>query len=100
MRTSIGYRPSPLVSARSFPAPASPTPLPALLDRLFPDRHGLGPPAHYPGRVTGAVSAPDPYAGGHRMLRVLLILVPLGLSVYAFIDCLSTDERDIRYMPK
>ncbi|MFJ4920162.1 PLDc N-terminal domain-containing protein [Streptomyces sp. NPDC088725] len=34
------------------------------------------------------------------MLRVLMILVPLGLSVYAFIDCLSTDEKEIRLLPK
>ncbi|MFJ2648563.1 PLD nuclease N-terminal domain-containing protein [Streptomyces sp. NPDC087420] len=34
------------------------------------------------------------------MLRVLMILVPLGLSIYAFIDCLTTDEKDVRYLPK
>lgn len=34
------------------------------------------------------------------MLRVLMFLVPLALSIYAFIDCLSTDEKHIRYMPK
>lgn len=34
------------------------------------------------------------------MLRVLLFLVPLALSVYAFIDCISTPEDDIRHMPK
>ncbi|AQW52516.1 PLD nuclease N-terminal domain-containing protein [Streptomyces violaceusniger] len=34
------------------------------------------------------------------MLRVLMILVPLALSIYAFIDCISTDEQDIRYIPK
>jgi len=34
------------------------------------------------------------------MLRVLMILVPLGLSIYAFIDCITTDEKDIRYIPK
>jgi hypothetical protein len=34
------------------------------------------------------------------MLRVLMFVVPLALSVYAFIDCISTDERDIRHMPK
>ncbi|KUJ65871.1 hypothetical protein ACZ90_42650 [Streptomyces albus subsp. albus] len=34
------------------------------------------------------------------MLRVLLILVPLALSIYAFIDCLTTDEQDVRYIPK
>ncbi|MYV55529.1 PLD nuclease N-terminal domain-containing protein [Streptomyces sp. SID3212] len=34
------------------------------------------------------------------MLRVLMILVPLGLSIYAFIDCLTTDEQDVRYLPK
>ncbi|MDC0767383.1 PLD nuclease N-terminal domain-containing protein [Streptomyces sp. HD] len=34
------------------------------------------------------------------MLRVLMFLVPLALSVYAFIDCISTKEEDIRHMPK
>jgi hypothetical protein len=34
------------------------------------------------------------------MLRVLMILVPLGLSIYAFIDCVTTDEKEIRYLPK
>ncbi|MGP4044721.1 PLD nuclease N-terminal domain-containing protein [Streptomyces sp. 2A115] len=34
------------------------------------------------------------------MLRVLMILVPLALSIYAFIDCISTDEKEIRYIPK
>ncbi|TVL93537.1 PLD nuclease N-terminal domain-containing protein [Streptomyces sp. SAJ15] len=34
------------------------------------------------------------------MLRVLLILVPLALSIYAFIDCITTDEQDVRYIPK
>ncbi|MFD7612032.1 PLDc N-terminal domain-containing protein [Streptomyces sp. NPDC059828] len=34
------------------------------------------------------------------MLRVLMFLVPLALSVYAFIDCISTDEKEIRYIPK
>lgn len=34
------------------------------------------------------------------MLRVLLFLVPLALSIFAFIDCITTDEKDIRYIPK
>jgi hypothetical protein len=34
------------------------------------------------------------------MLRLLMFVVPLALSVYAFIDCISTDEQDIRHMPK
>lgn len=34
------------------------------------------------------------------MLRVLMILVPLALSIYAFIDCVTTDERHVRHMPK
>jgi hypothetical protein len=34
------------------------------------------------------------------MLRVLMFLVPLALSVYAFIDCISTKDEDVRYMPK
>ncbi|MFI5758276.1 PLD nuclease N-terminal domain-containing protein [Streptomyces sp. NPDC051569] len=34
------------------------------------------------------------------MLRVLMILVPLALSIYAFIDCITTDETEIRFLPK
>lgn len=34
------------------------------------------------------------------MLRVLMFLIPLALSVYAFIDCISTKEDDIRHLPK
>ncbi|MFE9920035.1 PLD nuclease N-terminal domain-containing protein [Streptomyces sp. NPDC005774] len=34
------------------------------------------------------------------MLRVLMFLIPLALSVYAFIDCISTTDEDIRHMPK
>ncbi len=34
------------------------------------------------------------------MLRVLMVLVPLALSIYAFIDCITTDEKQIRYIPK
>ncbi|MFI6929801.1 PLD nuclease N-terminal domain-containing protein [Streptomyces sp. NPDC050287] len=34
------------------------------------------------------------------MLRVLMFLVPLALSVYAFIDCISTKDDDVRHMPK
>ncbi|MGC9498374.1 PLD nuclease N-terminal domain-containing protein [Streptomyces sp. WG7] len=34
------------------------------------------------------------------MLRVLMFVVPLALSVYAFIDCISTKDADIRHMPK
>ncbi|MFJ4688056.1 PLD nuclease N-terminal domain-containing protein [Streptomyces sp. NPDC088789] len=34
------------------------------------------------------------------MLRLLMFLVPLALSVYAFIDCISTKDEDIRHMPK
>ncbi|MFE9622519.1 PLD nuclease N-terminal domain-containing protein [Streptomyces sp. NPDC006527] len=34
------------------------------------------------------------------MLRVLMFLVPLALSVYAFIDCISTKDDEIRHMPK
>jgi hypothetical protein len=34
------------------------------------------------------------------MLRVLMFLIPLALSVYAFIDCISTKDEDVRHMPK
>lgn len=34
------------------------------------------------------------------MLRVLMILVPLALSIFAFIDCVTSDEKEIRYLPK
>ncbi|MBC9727812.1 PLD nuclease N-terminal domain-containing protein [Streptomyces sp. TRM68367] len=34
------------------------------------------------------------------MLRVLMFLIPLALSVYAFIDCISTKDDEVRHMPK
>ncbi|MFJ2441035.1 PLD nuclease N-terminal domain-containing protein [Streptomyces sp. NPDC087658] len=34
------------------------------------------------------------------MLRVLMFLVPLALSVYAFIDCITTEEKEVRFLPK
>jgi len=34
------------------------------------------------------------------MIRVLLILLPLALGIYAFIDCLTTDEKKVRGLPK
>jgi hypothetical protein len=34
------------------------------------------------------------------MLRVLMFLIPLALSVYAFIDCISTKDEDVRHLPK
>ncbi|WP_128376003.1 PLD nuclease N-terminal domain-containing protein [Streptomyces cavernae] len=34
------------------------------------------------------------------MLRVLMILVPLALSIYAFIDCVTTQDDHVRHMPK
>ncbi|MFJ8000135.1 PLD nuclease N-terminal domain-containing protein [Streptomyces sp. NPDC096310] len=34
------------------------------------------------------------------MLRVLMILVPLALSIYAFIDCITTEEQEVKYLPK
>ncbi|MFJ5261614.1 PLD nuclease N-terminal domain-containing protein [Streptomyces sp. NPDC088387] len=34
------------------------------------------------------------------MLRLLMFLVPLALSIYTFIDCISTKDEDIRHMPK
>lgn len=35
------------------------------------------------------------------MIRVLLLgLLPLALGVYTFIDCLTTDEKKVRGLPK
>ncbi|OPC82518.1 hypothetical protein B4N89_17640 [Embleya scabrispora] len=34
------------------------------------------------------------------MIRVLLLLLPLAVGIYAFIDCLTTDERKVRSLPK
>lgn len=34
------------------------------------------------------------------MLRVLMYLVPLALTVYAFIDCLNTPEDEAKHLPK
>ncbi|RBM17888.1 PLD nuclease N-terminal domain-containing protein [Streptomyces sp. PT12] len=34
------------------------------------------------------------------MLRVLLILVPLALVIYALVDCITSDDEDIKHLPK
>ncbi|MGX4690519.1 PLD nuclease N-terminal domain-containing protein [Streptomyces sp. JNUCC 63] len=34
------------------------------------------------------------------MLRVLTILVPLALTIFAFIDCLNTPEDEAKHLPK
>ncbi|XMN08352.1 PLD nuclease N-terminal domain-containing protein [Streptomyces griseobrunneus] len=33
-------------------------------------------------------------------MRALLFIVPLALTIYAFIDCLNTSEEDTRHLPK
>jgi hypothetical protein len=34
------------------------------------------------------------------MLRVLLILVPLALTIYALVDCISSKDEDVKHLPK
>jgi hypothetical protein len=34
------------------------------------------------------------------MLRVLLLLVPLALAVYALVDCISSKDDEIKHLPK
>ncbi|WP_049572048.1 PLD nuclease N-terminal domain-containing protein [Streptomyces sp. SBT349] len=34
------------------------------------------------------------------MLRVLLILVPLALIIYALVDCITSKDEDIKHLPK
>ncbi|MFE0652263.1 PLD nuclease N-terminal domain-containing protein [Streptomyces sp. NPDC059534] len=34
------------------------------------------------------------------MLRALLFILPLALMIYAFIDCLNTQEEEVRHLPK
>ncbi|MGZ4613451.1 MAG: PLD nuclease N-terminal domain-containing protein [Kineosporiaceae bacterium] len=34
------------------------------------------------------------------MLRVVVVLVVVGLFVYAFVDCLRADARDLRQLPR
>ncbi|SDL22223.1 PLD nuclease N-terminal domain-containing protein [Streptomyces indicus] len=34
------------------------------------------------------------------MLRVLMFLIPLALTIYAFIDCLNTPEDEAKHLPK
>ncbi|MEV7022993.1 PLD nuclease N-terminal domain-containing protein [Kitasatospora sp. NPDC093558] len=34
------------------------------------------------------------------MLRILTIVVPLALWVWAFIDCLTTPEDEVKHLPK
>ncbi len=33
-------------------------------------------------------------------MRALMIIVPLALTIYAFIDCLHTSEEDTKHLPK
>ncbi|MER7171290.1 PLD nuclease N-terminal domain-containing protein [Streptomyces mesophilus] len=34
------------------------------------------------------------------MLRILMILIPLALTIFAFIDCLNTPEDEAKHLPK
>lgn len=34
------------------------------------------------------------------MLRALIFLLPLALTIYAFIDCLNTPEDEVKHLPK
>ncbi len=34
------------------------------------------------------------------MLRVLLLLVPLALAVYALVDCISSKDDEVKHLPK
>lgn len=34
------------------------------------------------------------------MPRLILVLIVIGITIYAVIDCLRTDDADIRIMPK
>ncbi|MEU2508865.1 PLD nuclease N-terminal domain-containing protein [Streptomyces sp. NPDC007863] len=34
------------------------------------------------------------------MLRALMFILPLALTIYAFIDCLNTPEDEVKHLPK
>lgn len=34
------------------------------------------------------------------MVRVLLIVIPLAITIYAFFDALNTDQSEVRGMPR
>ncbi|MEU6932334.1 PLD nuclease N-terminal domain-containing protein [Streptomyces sp. NPDC046385] len=34
------------------------------------------------------------------MLRALMYILPLALTIYAFIDCLNTPEEETKHLPK
>lgn len=34
------------------------------------------------------------------MVRLLMILIPLAVTIYAFFDALNTDQSEVRGMPK
>ncbi|MCP9961716.1 PLD nuclease N-terminal domain-containing protein [Streptomyces somaliensis] len=34
------------------------------------------------------------------MLRALMYILPIALTIYAFIDCLNTPEDEVRHLPK
>ncbi|MCP9986969.1 PLDc N-terminal domain-containing protein [Streptomyces sudanensis] len=34
------------------------------------------------------------------MIRALMFILPIALTIYAFIDCLNTPEDEVRHLPK
>jgi hypothetical protein len=34
------------------------------------------------------------------VLRLLIIVIPLGLTIYSLVDCIQTDEAKVQYIPK
>lgn len=34
------------------------------------------------------------------MLRVLMLLVPLALAIYALVDCISSKDEEVKHLPK
>src|SRR6478752_6681622 len=52
-------------------------------------------------RHRGRDSASPSHLGGlSTMLRALMYLLPLALTIYAFIDCLNTPEDEAKHLPK
>ncbi len=34
------------------------------------------------------------------MLRVLVTVASIGLTIYAFVDCIQTDDERVKFLPK
>lgn len=48
--------------------------------------------------MTGTTGTVRSYSG--EVLRALMVLIPLALTLYALIDCIRTDDSQVKGLPK